>query len=120
MTRGGILILAATMMAVGVAALPLSAQRSQTADFFAAQGAVPEIGKLFGPEEHQAVAVISDKLWRTKFSADTAILSRSITMGQTKVPIIGVTTPAFRGTEPSVDMDAFFPLATVRDLSGSA
>lgn len=48
-------------------------------DFFTAQGAVPELGRLFGQAERDMVAVISDKAWRTQFGADPSVLSRSIT-----------------------------------------
>ena len=89
-------------------------------DFFTAQGAVPELGRLFGQADRDMVAVISDKAWRTQFGADPSVLSRSITIGRAKIPIVGVTSPRFRGTEPYVDIDAFLPAGTVPDLRGAA
>jgi predicted permease len=71
-----------------------------SADYFQLLGATPELGRTFLPEEDRPggrnVAVISDKLWRRRFSADPTIIGKPINLGRTPYTIIGVMPPTFR------------------------
>jgi putative ABC transport system permease protein len=73
------------------------------ATFFSTIGAVPEIGRLFevadGRGGRQNV-VISDRLWRTYFSADPAAVGKRISLDGTSYAIVGVAQPDARAPEP--------------------
>ena len=47
-----------------------------------------------------AVAVLSDDLWRGKFAADPALVGKKIVLNQTAFTVIGIARPGFTGTEP--------------------
>jgi len=47
-----------------------------------------------------AVAVLSDDLWRGKFAADPALVGKKIILNQTAYTVIGIARPGFTGTEP--------------------
>jgi predicted permease len=79
-------------------------------DYFEALGAKPALGRLFGRDESQAVAVISDRFWRTAFGADPQIIGRAYQIGTMAVPIVGVTTPDFVGTQPDSAWETIMPL----------
>ena len=61
---------------------------------FAALGAQPIVGRLFGPDEdrpgHEHVAVLSEGLWRSQFGADRTIVGRSVLLDDTPYTVIGV------------------------------
>ncbi|MDX2179086.1 MAG: ABC transporter permease [Bryobacteraceae bacterium] len=69
------------------------------ADFFPMFGAAPAIGRGFTAADNRVgappVAVISDGLWRRKFSADPAIVGRVIRLGGAATIVIGVAPPHF-------------------------
>ena len=64
------------------------------ANIFETLGMQPAIGRAFTSEEQQAgrdtVAVLSDACWRRKFSADPAIIGRTLRIGGESVTVIGV------------------------------
>lgn len=68
-------------------------------NFFSVMRVQPAIGRGFTPEDqlsgHTNVAVISDNLWRTRFSSDPYILGRSIIIGNDHDMIIGIMPPGF-------------------------
>jgi predicted permease len=70
------------------------------ANYFAMLGVTPQIGRLFGPEDTvpglAPSAVISDSLWRRDFSADPAVLGRTIRIEGEAYQIAGVLPPGFR------------------------
>ena len=65
-----------------------------TAEYFNTFAMPPLMGRYFTGEEdapgHNAVAVISEDLWRTRFHADSAILGRSIRLNAAPTTIVGV------------------------------
>jgi putative ABC transport system permease protein len=76
-----------------------------SADYFRVLGAAASIGRFFTPDEdsvpdRDAVAVIGDALWRTRFGADSAILRQTIGINGRTFTIIGVAPPGFFGAEP--------------------
>ncbi len=47
-----------------------------------------------------AVVVIGDALWRSRFGADPALIGKTITLNRTAYTVIGIARPGFTGTEP--------------------
>ena len=56
-------------------------------------GGFPAGGPIFSNE---LIAVISDRLWRTRYSADPAIVGRQLSFNDTPYTIVGVMPPGFR------------------------
>jgi predicted permease len=83
----------------GAEAIPLKALRA-TSDFFQVFAMDPAIGRGFSGSDTIAnapgVVVISDALWRERFSSDPNVLGRAITLGNRPFSIIGVARPEFR------------------------
>jgi len=71
-----------------------------TPDFFRVFEMKPRLGRGFTRQDgvlHAArVVVISDSLWRERFSADPNIVGRGITLGSEPYTIAGVAPAAFR------------------------
>src|SRR6202453_1577667 len=82
----------------GGEAIPLKALRA-TSDFFRVFAMEPAIGRGFNAQDMilnaPGVAVISDSLWRQRFSSDLNILGRPITLGNKPFSVIGVARPEF-------------------------
>ena len=47
-----------------------------------------------------AVAVVSDELWRSQFAADPKIVGKTISLNRTRFVVIGVTASGFAGLIP--------------------
>jgi predicted permease len=79
--------------------LRLSSVLSST-NLFATLGVAPALGRAFAADESApekpAVALISDRLWRSRFSADPAVVGRAITLNLKPVTVIGVLPARFR------------------------
>jgi putative ABC transport system permease protein len=72
-----------------------------TADVLRLLGARAARGRLFNDEETtegtgQAVAVISDAMWKTRYGGDPGIIGRTILLNGLPHVVIGVTDPEFR------------------------
>jgi predicted permease len=97
----------------GGEAIPLKALRT-TSDFFRVLAMEPAIGRGFNAQDMvlnaPGVVVISDALWRQRFSSDPNILGRSITLGNKPFSIIGVARPEFH---LDAKVDAWVPLQIV-------
>jgi predicted permease len=65
-----------------------------SADFIPMLGLQPQLGRTFTADEDKegapAVALISQRIWETKFNRDPAILGRKITLDGVPTDIIGV------------------------------
>ncbi len=97
----------------GDEAIPLKALRA-TSDFFRVFAMDPAIGRGFNAQDMipnaPGVVVISDALWRERFSSDPNILGRAITLGNQPYSIIGVARPEFR-LDAKVDLWVPLPIA---------
>ena len=86
-----------------------------TADFFAALGVTPSLGRVFIPEEHEPgnerVAVISDRFWWSRFGGDPSILDRTLRLDGQDVKVIGVMPPTFEHPLLWGTIDVWRPLA---------
>jgi len=85
-----------------------------TGNFFTVLGTHAQIGRTFTDADDKpgqnAVTVISDKLWRTRFGADPAILGRVITITNKPYAVIGVAPRGFQGTT-LIQADLWLPLS---------
>lgn len=74
--------------------------RYVTSPFFEILGVTPALGRTFTAAEDQPgaprVVLISDELWRRRFSADRAVLGKAMTLGGQPYEIIGVLPAGFR------------------------
>ncbi|MDX2262535.1 MAG: ABC transporter permease [Gemmatimonadales bacterium] len=71
---------------------------SVTSNYFSTMGLTPLLGRLFGGEgsepSAEEVVVLNERLWRTRFGSDPALLGRSINLGGQERTVIGIL-PAF-------------------------
>src|SRR5215470_3595050 len=62
-------------------------------------GVTPQAGRAFVAEEFQPgrdqVALISDRLWRSRFGADPQIIGQAVTLDARRYTVVGVTPPHF-------------------------
>jgi len=83
-----------------------------SANFFAVLGMPPERGRGFEAGEDRpgrnAVVVLSDALWKTKFSGDPQIVGRVIALNGVNREIVGVMPPGF--AFPSSRVQLWVPL----------
>ena len=95
-----------------------------SANFFAAIGATPMLGRPFAAEEDDPnrapVAVISYGLWQRRFGSDQTVVGRTITLSGRTVTVVGVMPPGFRfpgganlipGLQFAFQNDVWMPLA---------
>jgi predicted permease len=78
-----------------------------TCNYFDVLGAGPAMGRGFSADECDstasgAVVVLSDATWRNVFSADPAIIGKTIRLNQRPFTVAGVARADFRGTELTV------------------
>jgi predicted permease len=71
-----------------------------TTGFFATLGRDAALGRLFTPEEvtgnGSKVTILADRLWRSHFGADAAIVGRTVTLDAVPYEVIGVMPRDFR------------------------
>jgi putative ABC transport system permease protein len=77
-------------------------------NFFDVLGATPEAGRGFlegeDAEGRQRVVVLSDKLWRRAYGADTRIVGRDILLGGEKYTVVGVMPPSVQFPSPTTEL----------------
>lgn len=70
-----------------------------SADYFKVFGASPMLGRTFTTSEDSPngpkAAIIGEKLWRSHFASDPAVLNRTITLNRESYPIVGVIADSF-------------------------
>jgi putative ABC transport system permease protein len=76
-----------------------------SADYFKVFGISPMRGRTFSALEDTPngpkAALISEKLWRTHFGADTDILNRTITLNGEAYPVVGIMPASFIASPPA-------------------
>ena len=77
-----------------------STRSRSSGNLFDVLGVRPQVGAGFptdGPMfvQNELVAVISDRLWRTRYSADPSIIGRPLTLNGTPYTVVGVMPPKF-------------------------
>jgi predicted permease len=83
-----------------------------SANYFSVLGAAPLIGRPLHPDERSAnVVVLSERLWRTRFSGSPSALGQVIRLDGRSYEIIGVMPRTFRGLAPAgLTRDLWLPL----------
>jgi putative ABC transport system permease protein len=95
-----------------------------SADFFAAVGVSPALGRAFTPEEdlpnRAPVAIISNELWQRHFAGDKNAIGKALTLTGQSVLVVGVMPRGFQfpgganmtpGLQFTLDNDIWMPLA---------
>ena len=85
-----------------------------SANYFALLGVRPMLGRGFLPNEDSvtaasAVAVLSHRVWRSRFDGDRSVVGRTAKINGRSFTIVGVAPPGFRGTFTGFDIDAWVP-----------
>ena len=90
-----------------------------TGRFFGVLGARAALGRVFDEGDDRTggptVIVLSDRLWRERFSADAQVVGQTITLNQTAFNVIGVMPPAFNFP---AGVDLWIPLQAVANPRG--
>ncbi len=88
------------------------------ASVFSAFDAKPLMGRTFAPEENQVgndgVAVISHRLWQSRFGGDSELLGRTITLNGNPIEVIGILPSGFGFRSQT---DVWLPLVFSFDIS---
>ena len=93
-------------------------------NYFDMLGVEPIRGRLLHPDDDlkrggRPVAVISYNCWRGRFGSDPEIAGRQVKIGGMDYTIVGVTPPAFIGTELILTPDIFVPVAMADQIEQS-
>jgi putative ABC transport system permease protein len=71
-----------------------------TPNFFAVVGVRPAIGRQFAMSDtgdaHDQVVILSDRVWRLRYSGDRGIVGRTILVSGSRAEVVGVMPPSFR------------------------
>jgi predicted permease len=93
--------------------------RFESANFLAAMGLQPAMGRTFSTVEEQdggaPVAMLNYRSWQRRFGADPTVLGRTVTLNAHPVTIVGVTDAQFGQGDPS---DFYLPLGAQPLLLG--
>jgi predicted permease len=87
-----------------------------SANYFDVLGVRPLLGRGFLPVEDQKsgaapVAVISYRLWQTRFGANPAIVGQTVEINQHSYAIVGVTPAVFQGSQTGVRTEIWVPVS---------
>ena len=85
-----------------------------SADYFDVLGVQPDRGRSFLPAEdtvpgRDAVAIISDRLWKSRFDGNPAVLGSELRVNGVFFRVIGVTPPGFNGDLTGFPADLWLP-----------
>ncbi|MHB8500173.1 MAG: ADOP family duplicated permease [Candidatus Acidiferrales bacterium] len=84
-------------------------------NYFETLGVQPFLGRLIGPEDDRTpgahpVAVLSYGYWQRRFGSDPAVIGKDIILNDHPIRVIGITPPAFYGTELGQNADIRVPM----------
>ena len=78
----------------------------------------PAIGRVFSPRESRdLLVVLSDRLWKSRFASDPAVLGRTLELSGKTYTIVGVMPPDFEF--PTADYQLWVPLETTMDAAAA-
>ena len=76
-----------------------------TGDLFAVLGTPAFLGRTLGPaDEHQAVVVLSYRLWLRRYGGDRSVIGKTVNLYDDPYTIVGVMPPAFHFPTPDIDL----------------
>jgi predicted permease len=92
-----------------------------SANYFDVLGVRPILGRTFLPVEDEKlggapVAVISYRMWQTRFGANPGVVGQTIEINQHQYTIVGVTPAVFQGSQTGVRSEIWVPLMMVDQL----
>ncbi len=82
-------------------------------NYFDVLGARPAAGRLLQPADEtsgEAVAVVGNSVWQSRFGSDPAIVGRVVRLNGAPVTIVGRVADGFRGTAFGVAPDFWIPI----------
>lgn len=84
-------------------------------NYFTGLGVRPALGRFFTPAEAApidgaALAVISDRFWRTHFNAAPDVVGRTLRLNGIVYEVVGVAAPEFGGMIPGTTTNLWIPL----------
>ena len=86
-----------------------------TGNFFSALGVRPAVGRTLGPGDDspasEAVAVVSWRYWRDRFSLDANAIGKSISVADIPMTIVGIAPWEFSGPIVGYQTDIWIPTA---------
>ena len=95
-----------------------------TANLFSILGAVPSLGRLFTSNDERPdgppYVVLSDRLWRTQFNADTQVIGKTLTLDGKQQFIIGVLPQRFSFPDLTLEPDLYVLLDLPRETDLAA
>ncbi len=85
-----------------------------SANYFETLGVKPALGRTFRPEEDRnpgghPVAVISQRLWQTRFGGDAGVIGRQVPLNKRTFTIVGVAPEPFQGSTLGLRFDLWVP-----------
>ncbi len=84
-----------------------------TANFLSVLGTQPALGRSFLPDEDKPdgplVVILTDALWHRKFSADPAIVGKSIDLDSEAYTVVGVLPATFHFPDKTLTPECLFP-----------
>ncbi|HZT29638.1 MAG TPA: ABC transporter permease [Bryobacteraceae bacterium] len=95
-----------------------------SANFFAVLGVKPAVGRMFSPDEDRdapgayPIAVISHRLWRSRYHADPSVVGRQVRLNGRQITIVGVAPANFHGSMGGVSLDVWVPLSMILEMGG--
>jgi predicted permease len=92
-----------------------------SANYFDVLGVRPMLGRGFLPAEDTRagsapVAVISYRLWQTRYGGKPEIIGQTISLNQHPYTIVGVTPPVFQGSQTGLRTELWVPLLASEQL----
>lgn len=93
-------------------------------NYFSLLGIAPQRGRLFRADlddalAHEPAVIISDRLWRSRYGADPALVGRTIRLNNRAMTVVGILPPRFRGLLRAIVNDIWVPVSTWRALGNS-
>jgi predicted permease len=94
-----------------------------TSSYFRVLGLRTARGRWIAAEEDApgagAVAVVSDRAWRTRFGSDPAIVGRTVRLGGSPVTIVGVGPESYNGFARGLAVDFWLSLSALGPVQGA-
>lgn len=115
-TLSGLLVYSSTPFSVGGRQAERVNGHLVSGNYFDVLGIQAAIGRTFAPDEDvvpgaNPVVVLSDRLWRRRFNADTAVAGTTTVINGRPFTIVGVAPPGFVGVELGDDAELWMPMA---------